>query len=55
MSALLMVPQQVTITFMLVWLITEHHWSIPAASALVTIAQLIGAWAASPPAGGLTA
>lgn len=42
-SALLMVPQQVTITFMLVWLITEHHWSIPAASALVTIAQLIGA------------
>ncbi|MDP7707510.1 MFS transporter [Mycobacterium sp. TY815] len=42
-SALLMVPQQVTITFMLVWLITEHRWSIPAASALVTVAQLLGA------------
>jgi len=42
-SALLMVPQQVTITFMLIWLITEHHWSIPAASALVTVTQLIGA------------
>lgn len=42
-SALLMVPQQVTITFMLVWLITAHHWSIPAASALVTVTQFIGA------------
>jgi sugar phosphate permease len=42
-SALLMVPQQVTITFMLIWLITEHHWSIPAASALVTVTQFIGA------------
>lgn len=42
-SALLMVPQSVTVTFMLVWLIVDHRWSTPAASALVTIAQLIGA------------
>lgn len=43
-SALLMVPQTVTVTFMLVWLIVDNHWSIPAASALVTVAQLIGAF-----------
>lgn len=42
-SALLMVPQTVTVTFMLVWLIVDHHWSIPAAGALVTVGQLIGA------------
>lgn len=42
-SALLMVPQSMTVTFMLVWLIVDHHWSIPTASALVTLAQLIGA------------
>jgi MFS family permease len=42
-SALLMVPQSVTVTFMLVWLIADHHWSIRTASALVTAAQLIGA------------
>lgn len=42
-SAFLMVPQSMTATFMLVWLITGRHWSIPSASALVTIAQLIGA------------
>ncbi|HEY9304555.1 MAG TPA: MFS transporter [Mycobacterium sp.] len=42
-SALLMVPQSVTVTFMLVWLIVDHHWSIPTAGALVTVAQLIGA------------
>ncbi|MCV7331865.1 MFS transporter [Mycobacterium cookii] len=42
-SALLMVPQSVTVTFMLVWLIVDHHWSVPAASLLVTVAQLIGA------------
>ncbi len=43
LSALLMVSQSVTATFMLVWLIANHHWSIPSASALVTITQLIGA------------
>ncbi len=42
-SALLMVPQTVTVTFMLVWLINEHHWSVTAAGGLVTISQLIGA------------
>ena len=42
-SALLMVPQSVTVTFMLVWLIVDHHWSIPTAGVLVTVAQLIGA------------
>jgi sugar phosphate permease len=42
-SALLMVSQSMTATFMLVWLIAGHHWSIPSASALLTITQLIGA------------
>ena len=42
-SALLMVPQSVIATFMLVWLIIDTHWSIGAAGALVTISQLIGA------------
>jgi MFS family permease len=42
-SALLMVPQSMTVTFILVWLIVDHHWSTPTASALVTVAQLIGA------------
>ena len=36
-SALLMVPQSVTVTFMLVWLIVDHHWTIPMAGALVAI------------------
>ncbi|MEO6793358.1 MAG: MFS transporter [Mycobacterium sp.] len=42
-SALLMVPQCVLATFMLVWLIVDTHWSIAAASSLVTVSQLIGA------------
>ncbi|HET9874516.1 MAG TPA: MFS transporter, partial [Mycobacterium sp.] len=42
-SALLMVPQSVIATFMLVWLIIDTHWSIAAAGALVTISQLLGA------------
>lgn len=42
-SALLMMPQTVTLTFMLVWLINHHHWSVAAAGGLVTISQLIGA------------
>ncbi|MHA7653832.1 MFS transporter [Mycobacterium sp. ML4] len=42
-SALLMMPQTVTVTFMLVWLIIHHGWSTAAAGALVTISQLIGA------------
>src|ERR1700734_3815503 len=42
-SALLMVPQTVTVTFMLIWLITNYHWSITSAGALVTLSQLLGA------------
>src|SRR5574337_1753381 len=42
-SALLMVPQSMTVTFILVWLMVDHHWSTAAASALVTVSQLIGA------------
>lgn len=42
-SALLMVPQTMTVTFILVWLIVDHHWSTPAASVLVMVSQLLGA------------
>jgi MFS family permease len=42
-SALLMVPQTVVLTFMLVWLIRVHGWSIAAAGALVSVSQLLGA------------
>ncbi len=42
-SALLMVPQCVIATFMLVWLISAHHWSTGSAGALVTASQLLGA------------
>ncbi len=44
-SALLMVPQAVTATFMLAWLIERQHWSVGAAGALVTLTQLLGALA----------
>ena len=42
-SGLLMMPQTVTVTFMLVWLMNHHGWSIAAAGALVTLSQLLGA------------
>ncbi|SOJ54139.1 putative MFS-type transporter [Mycobacterium simulans] len=42
-SALLMMPQTVTVTFMLVWLMNHHGWSVAAAGVLVTISQLLGA------------
>lgn len=42
-SALLMIPQCVLSTFMLVWLIVDTHWSIATAGGLVTVSQLIGA------------
>ncbi|BBU23602.1 MFS transporter [Mycobacterium xenopi] len=42
-SALLMIPQTVTVTFMLIWLLNEYHWSVGAAGALVTASQLLGA------------
>lgn len=44
-SALLMVPQAVTATFMLAWLIGRQHWSVGAAGMLVTLTQLLGALA----------
>ncbi|CAM4465566.1 Hexuronate transporter [Mycobacterium basiliense] len=42
-SALLMMPQTVTVTFMLVWLMNHHGWSVAAAGILVTVSQLLGA------------
>ena len=42
-SALLMMPQAVTVTFMLVWLMNHHGWSAARAGGLVTISQLLGA------------
>ncbi len=42
-SSLLMMPQTVTVTFMLVWLIKNLNWSVAAAGGLVTLSQLLGA------------
>ena len=42
-AALMMMPQSVTLTFMLVWLVRDHGWSIRAAGVLVTATQLLGA------------
>jgi MFS family permease len=42
-AGLLMMPQTVTVTFMLVWLMNDHGWSIAVAGAWVTISQLLGA------------
>jgi MFS family permease len=42
-SALLMMPQAVTVTFMLVWLMDDHGWSVGKAGGVVTISQLLGA------------
>jgi MFS family permease len=42
-SALLMVPQMVTVTFMLVWLIANYKCSIALAGFLVTVSQVLGA------------
>jgi MFS family permease len=42
-AGLLMMPQTLTLTFMVVWLTDHHHWSVAAASGLVTISQLLGA------------
>ncbi len=42
-SALLMVPQTVVLTFMLVWLIRDQHWQVGAAGLLVGLSQLFGA------------
>ncbi len=42
-AGLLMMPQAVTVTFMLVWLMDHHGWSVAKAGGLVTVAQLLGA------------
>lgn len=42
-AALLMMPQTVTVTFMLVWLMHHHGWSVAAAGGLITMCQLLGA------------
>ncbi|EUA14071.1 major Facilitator Superfamily protein [Mycobacterium xenopi 4042] len=42
-SALLMVPQTVVLTFMLVWLMRAHGWSTASAGVLVSVSQLLGA------------
>jgi MFS family permease len=42
-AGLLMIPQTVTVTFMLVWLMDRHGWSVAAAGALVTVSQVLGA------------
>src|SRR6516162_10813712 len=42
-AGLLMMPQTVTVTFMLVWLMNHHGWSVAAAGGWVTLSQLLGA------------
>jgi len=42
-AALLMMPQAVAATFMLVWLVQGHGWSLAAAGIAVTVSQLLGA------------
>lgn len=42
-SALMVMPLSMTVTFMLVWLTGNHGWSVRAAGALVTITQLLAA------------
>ncbi|WP_293315154.1 MFS transporter [Mycobacterium sp.] len=44
-AGLLMVPQTVTVTFMLVWLMHHHGWSVGAAGGLITVSQMLGALA----------
>jgi MFS family permease len=43
LSALMVMPQSMTVTFMLVWLHNDHGWSIEDAGTLVTITALLGA------------
>ncbi|HEX5252591.1 MAG TPA: MFS transporter, partial [Mycobacterium sp.] len=44
-SALLVVPQNVILTFMLVWLVGKHGWSIGLASVLLAASQVVAALA----------
>jgi MFS family permease len=43
LSALMVMPQSVTVTFMLIWLHKDQGWSVEAAGTLVTITALLGA------------
>lgn len=38
-----MMPQTVTVTFMLVWLMNHHGWPVATAGILVIVSQLLGA------------
>ncbi|MCV7408560.1 MFS transporter [Mycobacterium florentinum] len=42
-AGLLMMPQTVTVTFMLVWLMRHHGWTIAEAGGVVTLSQFLGA------------
>jgi MFS family permease len=42
-AGLLMMPQTMTVTFMLVWLMHHHGWSVAAAGGLITLCQMLGA------------
>ena len=42
-SALLMTPQTVTVTFVVIWLVRGHGWSSVAAGSVVTLTQVLGA------------
>jgi MFS family permease len=42
-AGLLMMPQTITVTFVIVWLIDRHGWSAGAAGGFVTVSQLLGA------------
>jgi MFS family permease len=42
-AGLLMMPQTMTVTFMLVWLMHHHGWSVAAAGGLITVCQILGA------------
>jgi MFS family permease len=42
-AGLLMMPQTLTVTFLLVWLMHHHHWSVAAAGGLITLSQMLGA------------
>jgi MFS family permease len=42
-SALLVVPQNVVLTFMLVWLVGKHGWSTGSAGVLLAVSQLVAA------------
>ncbi|MEZ0354619.1 MFS transporter [Mycobacterium sp. pR1184] len=42
-AGLLMMPQTVTVTFMLVWLMRHHGWTVAEAGGVVTLSQVLGA------------